>query len=258
MSEMLSQEEFDRWNDTASDTPEAEVLAGHDQAQRNALTAAQSQLRAITDLTETMCHELWCHDLKHPDKESACDCIRGKILKLATPGAESGIGLAALKILLADTELLLTLERQDTDYLTKQLATVTQEKDVAIRSRSMHEQRRGDILSLIHRDGGQHIAANGWEPSQAEAERIVTELRTRLEAAESQRDALYGKPEAVHLGARSAIEALRQVDGIRHELDGLTEVVQKVVDDYRDRGSVSAPLLDALCAAIDAARETTK
>ncbi len=100
-------------------------------AQSLPITGPHAHLRAITDLVETMRHELWCETLKHPDKDMECNCVRGKLLKLATPGAEAGIGLAALKILLSDTQLLLDLERKDTAYLKQRLEVADRERDEA-------------------------------------------------------------------------------------------------------------------------------
>lgn len=42
----------------------------------------------------------------------------------------------------------------------------------------------GNLLAVIHRDGGHHMAEHGVEASCAAAERVVCDERARLDAAE--------------------------------------------------------------------------
>jgi hypothetical protein len=50
--------------------------------------------------------------------------------------------------------------------------------------REDHEQQRGNLLALTHRDGGQYIQRHGWREAQAEAEKIIIGLMERREAME--------------------------------------------------------------------------
>jgi hypothetical protein len=49
-----------------------------------------------------------------------------------------------------------------------------------------HEQQRGNLLALIHRDGGQYIQHYGWQQAQAVAEKIIIGLMEHREALEAQ------------------------------------------------------------------------
>ncbi len=167
----------DRQGCECSDYSEADPIT-----QSPPITGPDAQLRAITDLAETMRHELWCETLKHPDKDVECNCIRGKLLKLATPGAEAGIGLAALKILLADTQLLLDLERKDTAYLKERLEAAER----MVEYTGIWTELSCELWVLFFPDTKPAVdTVAEREDSAGRIQQAVLSLRSRLEAAEA-------------------------------------------------------------------------
>ena len=89
----------------------------------------------------------------------------------------------------------------------------------------------------------QSIAAWNTRPNDAVIESLTQE-----------RDALLGKPEAVHVGARAAIEAIRQFNAKWRANEDILELAAQIAHDYRERGSVRAQLLDLLVALMTSRR----
>lgn len=64
--------------------------------------------------------------------------------------------------------------------------------------------------------------------------RSLQSAGNRVRELEVERDMLLGKPDAVHLGAQAAVEALRQAQAIIRERDDLRDQLEQATASYRE------------------------